>query len=76
MDGEDSIYIFANHSKNNIIIDLSQIISYSGPIIELLSNHSLKRKKVCTIFGESLVAFKSNKSKSKIICIEQEDDEE
>lgn len=76
MDGEDSIYIFANHSKNNIIIDLTQIISYSGPIIELLSNHSLKRKKVCTIFGESLVAFKSNKSKSKIICIEQEDDEE
>ncbi len=78
MDGEDSIYIFANHSKNNIVIDLTQIIKYTGPIIELLSDHPLKRKKVCTIFGESLVVFKPNKSKSKIICLdpELEDDEE
>ena len=63
MDGEDSIYIFGNHSKNNIIIDLTKIMNCTGPIIELLTEHPLKRKKVCTIFGDSLAAFKQNSSK-------------
>lgn len=65
MDGEDSVFIFANHSKNNIIVDLTQIMGFSGPIVELLSDHPLKRKKICTIFGESFVAFKQNSSKNK-----------
>ncbi|MGL5955145.1 MAG: hypothetical protein ACRC0X_00855 [Brevinema sp.] len=65
MEGEDSIFIFANHSKNNIVIDLTQIMNFNGPIIELLTEYALKRKKVCTIFGESFAAFKQNSSKKK-----------
>ncbi len=80
MDGEDSIFIFGNHSKNNVIVDLTQIMNFNGPIIELLTDHALKRKKVCTIFGESIAAFKQNSSKGKKNIIddefEPEDDEE
>ncbi len=81
MDGEDSIFIFGNHSKNNIIIDLTQIMNFNGPIVELLSDHALKRKKVCTLFGESIAAFKQNSTKGKKSSIDEfdleiEDDEE
>lgn len=60
MPGEESIYIFANHSKNNVVIDLTQIMNHSGAIIELLTDHPLKRKRVCTLFGESVNVFKMN----------------
>lgn len=75
MSGEDSIYIFGNHSNTNATIDLTKIMQFNGPIIELLSEHPLKRKKVCTIFAESIVAFKQNSSKNnKKTMVEQEDD--
>ncbi|MGL4388714.1 MAG: hypothetical protein ACRCTJ_04920 [Brevinema sp.] len=60
MPGEESIYIFANHSKQNIVIDLTRIMNHSGAIIELLTDHPLKRKKVCTIFADSIGVFKIN----------------
>ncbi|MGL4394104.1 MAG: hypothetical protein ACRCS8_02645 [Brevinema sp.] len=60
MEGEESIYIFANHSKQNIVIDLTQVMNHSGAIIELLTEHPLKRKRVCTIFADSIGVFKMN----------------
>ncbi|MGL4677144.1 MAG: hypothetical protein ACRCWI_05710 [Brevinema sp.] len=66
MDGEDSIFIFANHSKHNIVINLTKIMDFNGSIIELLTDYNLKRKKVCTIFSESFTAFKQNNSKKKL----------
>lgn len=82
MTGEDSIFIFGNHSKNNIIVDLTSIMNFNGPIVELLSESPIKRKKVCTIFAESIVAFKQNSSKNiskhslKEEFLAQEDDAE
>jgi len=65
MQGEESIFIFANHSKNNVIVDLTEIMGYSGPILELLNDYPIKRKKVCTIFAETLVVFRSNNISQK-----------
>ncbi|MGL4561839.1 MAG: hypothetical protein ACRCV0_06095 [Brevinema sp.] len=58
--GEDSIFIFANHSKQNVVIDLTKIMNHSGAIIEMLTDHPLKRKRVCTLFADSVSVFKIN----------------
>ncbi|MGL4366809.1 MAG: hypothetical protein ACRCTQ_00785 [Brevinemataceae bacterium] len=58
LQGEDSIFIFANHSKENITIDLTEIMQHNGNMIELISDHKLKRKKVCTIFAQSAAVYK------------------
>lgn len=57
MPGEPSIFIFANHSKDNIVIDLTRFVGESVNIKELLTDHVLKRKKVCTIYADSVAVY-------------------
>ncbi|SFB85837.1 hypothetical protein SAMN02745150_01090 [Brevinema andersonii] len=57
MPGEPSIFIFANHSKDNIVIDLTRFVGESFNIKELLTDYLLKRKKVCTIYADSVAVY-------------------
>lgn len=57
IEGQESVFIFANHSKDNVVIDLTKIIGQGLAIKELLTNHILKRKRICTIFAESVSVY-------------------
>lgn len=57
MPGEPSIFIFANHSKDNIVVDLTRFVGESVTIKELLTDNLLKRKKVCTIYADSIAVY-------------------
>ncbi|MGL5254087.1 MAG: hypothetical protein ACRC9L_03630 [Brevinema sp.] len=56
---EDSIFIFANHSKDNVVMDLTKIISPGFAIQELLTKHTLKRKRICTIHAEGIAIYRA-----------------
>ncbi|MGL5721108.1 MAG: hypothetical protein ACRCY4_01720 [Brevinema sp.] len=58
-EGHDSIFIFANHSKDNVVMDLTKMISPGYAIQELLTKHTLKRKRICTIHAEGISIYKA-----------------